>query len=154
AAVREPGRDHVLGDPAHRVRGAAVHLGGVLAREGTTAVPGSTAVGVDDDLAAGQARVTHGAADLEPAGPVNQQPVSGRVDVELAEHRLDHVVLDVGREQFLEVDVRRVLGGDDDGVQPHRAALGVLHRYLGLPVRPQVGDGAGAPHLGEPAGQL
>ena len=56
AAPREPRRHQVLGDPAHRVGGAAIDLRGILAREGAAAVAPHAAVGVDDDLAAGQAR--------------------------------------------------------------------------------------------------
>ena len=68
--------DDVLGDPAHRVRGRAVDLGRVLAGEGAAAVAGHAAVGVDDDLAAGQTGVAHRAADLEAAGGVDQQAVA------------------------------------------------------------------------------
>src|SRR5437764_869652 len=49
--------DDVLGHPPGRIRGRAVDLARVLAREGTAAVPGGAAVGVDDDLAAGETRV-------------------------------------------------------------------------------------------------
>ena len=63
--VREPGRDGVLRDPAHRVRGGAVDLRRVLAAERAAAVPARAAVGVDDDLAAGEARIRLRAADLE-----------------------------------------------------------------------------------------
>ena len=73
-ALGETGGDEVLGDvPGHVGRGA-VDLRGVLARERAAAVGGAAAVGVDDDLAAGQARVALGSADDESAG---------RVDVEL-----------------------------------------------------------------------
>ena len=57
AAVGEPGGDHVLGHVARHVGGRAVDLRGVLAGEGAAAVAGHAAVGVDDDLAAGQAGV-------------------------------------------------------------------------------------------------
>src|SRR5215472_9128109 len=154
APVGQPRRHHVLRHPAHRVGAAAVHLRRVLAGERAAAVPRHTAVGVDDDLASGEARVAHRAADLEPAGRVDQQPVSGRVELEPRDHRFDDVVLDVRREQSLEVDIRRVLRGDDHGVQPDRAVPGVLHRHLGLAVRPQVRDSAGAAHLGQLPRQL
>ena len=66
-AVGEPGGDHVLGHPAGGVGGAAVDLRRVLAAEGAAAVARHAAVRVDDDLAAGQARVAHRAADHEAA---------------------------------------------------------------------------------------
>jgi hypothetical protein len=72
-------------------------------------VPGHAAVRVDDDLAAGQAGVTHRAAHLEPPGRVDQQPVPGRVQRQLRHHRRHHQVPQVRREQFLQVDVGRVL---------------------------------------------
>ena len=71
AAPGGAGGDHVLGHPAGGVGGGAVDLGRVLAREGAAAVAGHAAVGVDDDLAAGEAGVAHGAADDEPAGGVD-----------------------------------------------------------------------------------
>src|SRR5579863_4135867 len=73
-AVGEAGRDDVLGDVPRGVGGRAVHLGRVLAGERPAAVPREAAVGVDDDLPAGQPGVADRAADDEPAG---------RVDVEL-----------------------------------------------------------------------
>ena len=73
AAIREAGGDDVLGHVAGRVGGRAVDLGGVLAREGAAAVAGGAAVGVDDDLAAGQAGVAHRAADHELAGRVDEE---------------------------------------------------------------------------------
>ena len=60
----QAGRDDVLGDPARGVRGGAVDLRRVLAGERAATVAGHAAVGVDDDLAAGQAGVAHRAADL------------------------------------------------------------------------------------------
>ena len=47
----------MLGDVPGGVAGGAVHLGGVLAAERAAAVPRVAAIGVHDDLAAGQARI-------------------------------------------------------------------------------------------------
>ena len=57
ALVGQAGGDDVLGQVAAGVGGRAVDLGRVLAGEGAAAVRGRAAVGVDDDLAAGQAGV-------------------------------------------------------------------------------------------------
>ena len=65
APLGEPGGDDVLRDLAHRVRGRAVDLGRVLARERAAAVAGHAAVGVDDDLAAGEPAVGVRTAELE-----------------------------------------------------------------------------------------
>ena len=155
AARGEAGGDDVLGDPAHRVRGRAVDLGRVLAGEGAAAVAGHAAVGVDDDLAAGEAGVAHRAADLEAAGRVDQQPVALGVQLdavvdERLELRLDDELADVGGEQRVEVDVGGVLRGDDDGVEADGLVAVVLDGDLGLAVGAQVGDGAVLADLGQP----
>ena len=75
AAAGEPGGDDVLRDVAGGVGGRAVDLGRILAGERAAAVAGGAAVGVDDDLAAGQAGVAHRAADDELAGRVAVEEV-------------------------------------------------------------------------------
>ena len=67
AALGQAGGDDVLGDVAGHVGGGAVDLRRILAAEGAAAVPAHAAVGVDDDLAAGQAGVAVRAADDELA---------------------------------------------------------------------------------------
>ena len=71
AARGEPGGDDILGEIARDIGGRAVDLGRVLARESAAAVRGRAAIGVDDDLAPGEAGVAVGAADLEAAGRVD-----------------------------------------------------------------------------------
>ena len=73
AAVGQAGGDHVLGHIARRVGGRAVDLARVLAAERAAAVARHAAVGVDDDLAAGQAGVADRAADHEPPRRVDQE---------------------------------------------------------------------------------
>src|SRR5436190_1793896 len=80
-----------------------VDLAGVLAREGTTTVPGGAAVGVNDDLAAGQPRVGMRTAELERTGRVGQQLVL--VFGELRrEQGVDDVLLQVGLQQRIGVE--------------------------------------------------
>src|SRR5512139_2195742 len=67
APVGEPGGDDVLRHIAAGVGSGAVDLGRILAGERAAAVRGRAAVGVDDDLAAGQPGVAHRAADDEAA---------------------------------------------------------------------------------------
>ncbi len=69
--VRQARGDEVLGDVARHVGGRAIDLRRVLAGEGAAAVTAVAAVGVDDDLAAGQARVAVRSADDELAGRVD-----------------------------------------------------------------------------------
>ena len=78
AAVGEPGGDDVLRDVARGVGGRAVDLRRILARERAAAVRRRAAVGVDDDLAAGQAGVAHRPADHELAGRVDVDEVLRR----------------------------------------------------------------------------
>lgn len=59
------GGDQGLGNPTGQVGGGAVDLGEVLAGEGTTTVGTPAAVGVDNDLTAGQTGVTLGTTDDE-----------------------------------------------------------------------------------------
>ena len=67
-AIGQPGGDDVLGDIARRIGRRAIDLCRILARERAAAVAGHAAVGIDDDLAPGQARVAHRPADHEAAG--------------------------------------------------------------------------------------
>ena len=113
---------------------------------------GAAAVGVDDDLAAGQAGVALRAADDEAAGGVD---VVLRILVEQLrgddglDDQLDHVAAD-----RLERGLRRVLRGDDDRVDAHRAArLVVFDGDLGLSVGAEIIDQAALAHLGEALGQ-
>src|SRR5207342_2135097 len=123
ALVGQARGDDVLGHVTRGVRGGTIDLRRVLAGERAATVAGHAAVGVDDDLAAGQAGVAHRAADHELAGRVDQQPVAVRGDVEVGEDRVDDVLLDVLVQLGVEVDALGVLGGQYDGVDAHRAVL-------------------------------
>src|SRR5690606_3427375 len=65
ALVGQAGGNHVLGDVTGSISGRTINLGRVLAGERATTVTGHAAVGVDDDLATGQAAIAHRAADHE-----------------------------------------------------------------------------------------
>jgi hypothetical protein len=71
AALGEARRDDVLREIAGDVGRRAVDLGRILAGKRAAAVRGSAAIGIDDDLAAGEARVAVRPADLEAAGGVD-----------------------------------------------------------------------------------
>ncbi|OMP13799.1 hypothetical protein COLO4_00928, partial [Corchorus olitorius] len=134
ALARQAGRHHVLGDVAGGVGGRTVDLGRVLAGERAAAVRRGAAVGVDNDLAAGQAAVALRTADDEAAGRVDQ--VFGVLQPFLRQHRLDdffnHRLFDL-----LVLHFRRVLGRQHHGVHRHRAAIDVAQRHLRLGVRTQ-----------------
>src|SRR5690606_23444735 len=71
ALVGQAGGDNVLRHITTGVRCGTVHLRRILAGERTAAVTGHTTVGIDNDLATGQATVTHRPADHEVAGRVD-----------------------------------------------------------------------------------
>src|SRR5438477_198514 len=79
--------------PPRSVDDVANDLARVLAREGAATMPAEAAVGVDDDLAAGQSAIAHRPADHEAAGRVD---VKGGMLVEILrrhdarDHRVDH----------------------------------------------------------------
>src|SRR5690606_12952618 len=66
-ALGQLGLDDSARDVAAVVRAAAIDLRGVLPAEGAAAVAPGAAVGVDDDLAAGDAAVGRGTAVREAA---------------------------------------------------------------------------------------
>ena len=57
AAIRQLGCDDVLGQIARHVGSGAVDLGGILAGKGPATVWRGTAIGIDNDLAPGQAGI-------------------------------------------------------------------------------------------------
>ncbi len=117
---------------------------------------GPAAVGVDDDLATGQSRVAHRAAQDELAGRVHQHPSRRRVQRvvgQLLEHSVEHLLADIGIQRLLQVDIGGVLGGDDHGIQPHRDVVLVGDGDLGLAVRTQIWQHAVLTNLGQPPRQ-
>jgi hypothetical protein len=117
-------------------------------------VAGHAAVGVDDDLAAGEARVADRAADHEAPRRVDEQvlaQLAGVVEV-AREDRLDDVLPEVVGDQRL--GALAVLRGDQELLDLDRHAIAVAHRDLRLAVRAQVGDDVGAAHVGEALGEL
>jgi hypothetical protein len=61
----------VFGDVAGGISAAAVDFAGIFAAKGAAADAGVTAVGIDDDLAAGQAGVALRAGDVPQPGAVD-----------------------------------------------------------------------------------
>ena len=154
AAVGQAGRDDVLGDVARGVRGRAVDLRRVLARERAAAVAGHAAVGVDDDLAAGEAGVADRAADHEAPRRVDEEVLAQLLLVVevLRQDRLDDVLPQVLGDQRL--GALAVLGGDQQLLDLDRAAVEVADRDLRLAVGAQVRHDLGLAHVGEALGEL
>ncbi len=129
-AIGEAGGDDVLGEVARRVGGRAVDLGGILAREGATTMRSRATVGVDDDLAAGEAGIAIGTSDDE---------LAGRIDVPdgiLRNPAVRQCRADIGLDDLADI-VRAqrgidVLGGDDNLGDGDRYAVLVAHGDLAL----------------------
>ncbi|RMU72680.1 hypothetical protein ALP24_05656 [Pseudomonas syringae pv. aptata] len=152
ATLGQAGSDDVLGDVTTGVGGRTVNLRWVLAGECTATVTGHSAVGVHDDLAAGQTAVAYRATDDE---------VAGRVDVELGvlvqQVRRDDVLDDQIHHAFAQVLVRHirvVLGRQDDGVDADHLAVFVTAGNLGFGIRAQPRQQAGFTRFGLTLHQL
>ena len=114
--------------------------------EGAAAVPRHAAVGIDDDLAPGQAAVGDRATGFESSGRVDERlgiggdPVAGHDGFD-----------DLLHDRFVQRGVvhrRRVMCRDDDGVDGNGDAIGVvLERELTLGVGAEKVDSR-APYLG------
>ena len=111
---------------------------------------GHAAIGVDDDLAAGQAAVTHGATHHELARGVDVEGDAVVPHPEVLEHGLDDLARDLLVQQFLR-DILDVLAGHHHGVHAHGRDAVVAHAHLRLAVGQQEGHG-GAPHRGQALG--
>jgi hypothetical protein len=149
ALLGQAGGDDVLGHVACGIGGRAVDLARVLAAEGAAAVRAGAAIGVDDDLAAGQAAVALRPADDEAPGRVDQVAcVFSQVG---RQHRLDDV-FDHGLDELGHLVAQAPLGGvlaaQHHGVDRMRLAVHVAHRDLALGVRAQEGQAAVLAQLG------
>ena len=153
ALRRETRRDDVLCDIPRHICAAAVDLRRILAGERAAAVGCVAAVGVDDDLAAGQAGVASRATDDEAAGRVH---VVFRVLVQKTgrEIRLDDR-LDDRLPQIVDGDLLRVLGRNDDRIDARgHTVVTVFNGHLALAVRAQPREPAGFTRGGQRAGQI
>ncbi len=146
AARGDAGGDDVLRHVAHRVRGGPVDLGRVLAAERAATVPGHAAVGVDDDLAPGEATVGVRTAELERAGGVDQHLVVVARE-HLGHGGLDHVLDQVVAHLPVDVDAGPVLARDQHGGERLGPTVLVDDAHLRLPVGAQVVEDAFLPHL-------
>src|SRR3954447_18642746 len=154
AAADKSGGNHVLGDVARGVGGRAVDLRGVLAGEGAAAVAGHAAVGIDDDLAPGQAGVAYWAADDEAPGRVDEEVLAQllRVVELLRQDRLDDVLPEIVRDERL--GALLVLGRDEELLDLDRAAVLIADRDLRLAVGAEVVDRLGLADRGQALGKL
>src|SRR5271157_523819 len=138
AAVGQARGNHVLRDMAGHVGGRAVDLGRIFSAESAAAVTAHAAVGVDDDLAAGEAGVAHGASDDEASRGIDVI-VGVFVEQMSRNHGLNHMLQNAGAE-FVVDDSLGVLSRDDDRVHALYFSVGVVFDCdLGLAVRTKEG---------------
>ena len=155
------GCHQVLGKMPRSIGCRAVYLGGVLAGERSATVRCTSAVSVHDDLSTGQSRIAVRTTNHEPTRWVDV--VGGSTGDQVLRddglnHVFDHILFDALLCDVLAMAV--VLGmlrGDHDGWDTDDlAGIGVLHRYLGLGIRTEVGhqDGITLADIGKALHQL
>ena len=104
-----------------------------------------TAIGVDDDLAAGEARIAVRPADHEDAGGVHIEFLFRR-EPALGQNFLDHAAHKFAQVGLLHAGL--VLGRDDDGRDADRLAVFIFQRDLALRIGLELGPFAGMAKLG------
>ena len=153
ALVSQTGGNQILGDVTGVVSAGAVHLGGILTGESAAAVTGIAAVGVHDDLTAGQTGVALGAADDEAAGGVDVDLGVGG-DHTLGNGLIDDLFND-SLADLLQRSSVQMLGGDDDVVKTLGVAVFVVDNAdLALAVGQDEGHLAVLADFRQLAGQL
>src|SRR5687768_11805172 len=110
------------------------------------------AVGIDDDLAAGEAGVTERPTDHEVPGGVDKD-AGAAVEISSGDNLSDNRVLDVSADAFL-VDIVVVLSRDDDGIHADGLAVRILNSYLALAIWPEIRDAALLPGVGQLPAQI
>ena len=152
ATVAETGSNEILGDVTSHIGGGTVDLARVLAGEGTAAMAPHAAVGIDDDLAPGQAAIAHRAADDKTPGGVDE--VAGLGIEEMGRDDLAHDLFDDPFLDALVGDFGGVLRGDDHGVDTGRKTIDVRDGDLRLGVGAEEIKNIGLAHGGQFRHQL
>ena len=138
----------VFRHPARRVGGRAVHFGAILAAERSASMSAHAAVGVDDDLAPGQAGVAHGTTHHEAPRWVHVNLGALPSDARSLHDGRDHMLKHISLDDRHVIDLGSMLGGDDDGLDGDGAIILVAHRDLRLAIGAEVGHRAVVAHLG------
>ena len=141
ALAGKPGGHDVFRNPAAHVGGRAVDLRRVLAGKRATAVTAHAAVGVDDDLAAGETGVPLRTTDDEVAGGVDE--ILGLLGEHVFRQHLFDDLLDAEFFDLGVLHIGRVLSGNHDIDDAGRTTIDILDRHLRLGIRTQPLDLAG-----------
>ena len=113
---------------------------------------GITAVGIDDDLAAGKAGIAVRTADDKAAGRVDENP-GIVIEQSSRKRRFNNVFDDIGTD-LLQCDGIVVLTGHDDGIHTHRFIVVILNGHLRFSVGAEIRQRAVFAHLGKAFCQL
>ena len=149
AARRQPGSDHVLCQIPRGIGGGPVYLGRIFARKRTAAVRGGPAVGIDDNLAPGQPRVTVRPTDDESPRRVHM-PFGVFGNPAFGQH-FQNIRLDNRANVLRFLLFVLVLGGQHNGCHFHRLAILIAQRQLRFRIRPQCGFSPRFAHFGQSA---
>ena len=148
AALRQFGRNHILGKITRGIGRRTINLGRVFAGESTATMGGRATIGVDDDLAAGEAGVTIGTTNHETTGRVHIEfvfrahPAIGKYLLHMGTHNRAHIVL----AQFL-----GMLGRDHHRSGANRLAVFIAQRDLAFGIRSEAQSGIRMAGIGERA---
>ena len=96
----------------------------------------SSAVGIDDDLAAGQACISVRSTDDETAGRIDEV-LGVLINHILRKDRIKDILSDVFVDLFL-ADLSIMLCGQYDSLQAYRLSILILHRDLALSIRSEI----------------
>ena len=133
ASIRQPGGDHILGDPAPHVSRAAIDFARVFSRKRTATVPSHSAIAIADDFAASYTSIPFRTADHKPASGIDQV---GRFSVEpFARHHFLNQQLNQCFANFFLFHICRVLSGNHHCGNPHRLISIVFYRDLRFAIR-------------------
>ena len=146
------GLNDVLRNVSCRIGCTTVNLCGVLTGECAAAVARVTAVGVNNDLTTGETCIALRTANYETAGGVNVD-VNLAIDKLLRNNRKNNLVNNVLTDGCA-VDLRRVLGGNNDSIYTAGNTVNVLNGYLGLTIGTKVGESAVLSNLGKSLSKL
>ena len=127
-----------LGDVAGHICRGAVYLGGILTAECAAAVTGVAAVGIHNDLAAGESGIGSGAAQYKPPGGVD----------EILGFGIQHFGGDAGLDDLFDhippqgdgIGVLIVLGGKHHRIDPDGLAVFVFHCHLCFAVGTEIAE--------------
>ena len=135
--VSQSGRYNILSNIAGCVGCRAVYLGAVLSRECAAAMACRSAIGINDDLASGQAAVAVRAADHKTSGRIDEKFCILIYHI-CRDNGIKYILPDICVNLLL-CHVLIMLSREHHCIQTGRTSvLVVLHRNLCLSVRAQI----------------